>query len=199
MPGNRRAWMRRGPASDPAARRARPRAAALAENCTSLPCSSRVYQLPLIPASCASSSRRSPGVRRRLTPWGSPTFSGRSAARRARRNAPSSWRCSSAGMACLRGGRRLSLAVFLLGEPSSPSRYARTLTSRLAWGAPEGAAVQGRLEGDGSSWSRLLLAYPARWDRLVAVHQPAPRWNIWCSLHSDRSGLSGRGRRVSRA
>src|SRR5690606_21995592 len=41
----------------------------------------------LTPARAASSSRRRPGVRRRPTPTGNPTSSGRTRARRARRNA----------------------------------------------------------------------------------------------------------------
>ncbi len=39
------------------------------------PCSSQVYQVTPTPASCATSSRRSPAVRRRCPP-GSPTSSG---------------------------------------------------------------------------------------------------------------------------
>src|SRR3984885_949859 len=61
----------------------------------SRPCSSQVYQVTPTPASCASSSRRSPGVRRR--PMGvRPTCCGAIRSRRSRRNAPSSRRRSSA-------------------------------------------------------------------------------------------------------
>ena len=55
------------------------------------PCSSHVYQVTPTPASCASSSRRSPGVRRRK-PGGRPTSAGLILARRDRRNAASSAR-----------------------------------------------------------------------------------------------------------
>jgi hypothetical protein len=55
------------------------------------PCSSHVYQVMPTPASRASSSRRSPGVRRR-GPGGSPTSCGVTCSRRARRNLASSAR-----------------------------------------------------------------------------------------------------------
>src|SRR6266536_4850235 len=72
---------------------------ALAESWTSLPCSRRVYQLTLISASSATSSRRRPGVSRRFDRLGSPTSWGCSAPRRMRRNAPNLSRCSMLGMA----------------------------------------------------------------------------------------------------
>ena len=50
------------------------------------PCSSRTYQSTPMPASDATSSRRSPGVRRRSR--GSPSSSGRRRSRRARRKSP---------------------------------------------------------------------------------------------------------------
>lgn len=53
------------------------------------PCSSHAYQELLMPASAATSARRSPGVRRRGEP-GSPTSAGASRSRRERRNAPNS-------------------------------------------------------------------------------------------------------------
>ena len=65
------------------------------------PCSSQVYQVTPTPASCATSSRRSPAVRRRCPP-GSPTSSGVIRSRRLRRNAASS-RCLPA---CLRAAFR---------------------------------------------------------------------------------------------
>ena len=55
------------------------------------PCSSQVYQVTPTPASSATSSRRSPGVRRR-EPGGMPKSPGLSRARRAFRNSPSSAR-----------------------------------------------------------------------------------------------------------
>ena len=55
------------------------------------PCSSHVYQVTPTPASWATSSRRSPGVRRR-SPGGSPACSGEIRSRRLRRNAASSAR-----------------------------------------------------------------------------------------------------------
>src|SRR5580692_6827270 len=51
------------------------------------PCSSHVYQGALTLARCATSSRRSPGVRRRAT--GKPSAAGSSFARRYRRYVPS--------------------------------------------------------------------------------------------------------------
>ncbi len=53
------------------------------------PCSSQVYQVTPTPASWASSSRRSPAVRRRV-PAGRPTSSGLIRSLRLRRNAASS-------------------------------------------------------------------------------------------------------------
>ena len=58
------------------------------------PCSSQVYQVTPTPASCATSSRRSPAVRRRCPP-GSPTSSGVIRSRRLRKNAASSSRRST--------------------------------------------------------------------------------------------------------
>jgi hypothetical protein len=55
------------------------------------PCSSHVYQVTPTPASSATSSRRSPAVRRRV-PGGKPTSCGRNPPRRAFRNSPSSVR-----------------------------------------------------------------------------------------------------------
>ncbi len=60
---------------------------------TSRPCSRNVYQVVLIPARFASSSRRNPGVRRRGEP-GRPTSDGAVRSRLARRNEPSSCRRS---------------------------------------------------------------------------------------------------------
>src|SRR5690606_7067609 len=57
------------------------------------PCSSHVYQVSDTPASIATSSRRSPGVRRRPAE-GSPTCSGVTASRWARRNSASAARWS---------------------------------------------------------------------------------------------------------
>src|SRR5580704_4261672 len=64
----------------------------------SRPCSSQVYQVMPTPASRATSSRRSPGVRRR-GPGARPTSSGRTLARRALRNRPSSARTGRPGAA----------------------------------------------------------------------------------------------------
>src|SRR5579859_635339 len=58
---------------------------------TSRPCSSHVYQVVPTPASCATSSRRRPGVRRRPLPR-SPTSSGLMLARLVRRKSASSAR-----------------------------------------------------------------------------------------------------------
>src|ERR1700680_2543448 len=55
-----------------------------AEGCTSRPCSSQTYQEVPILASWATSSRRSPGVRRRK-PGGNPTSPGDRLARRLRK------------------------------------------------------------------------------------------------------------------
>src|SRR5258708_3982993 len=54
------------------------------EGCTSRPCSNQTYQEVPILASCATSSRRSPGVRRRI-PGGNPTSVGARLARRLRK------------------------------------------------------------------------------------------------------------------
>src|SRR5690606_36115965 len=70
------------------------------------PCSIHVYQETPTPASSATSSRRSPGVRR-LPASGSPTWLGDTLARRAMRNRPSSRRCG--------GATRLVEAVFPIG------------------------------------------------------------------------------------
>src|SRR5690349_1828223 len=51
------------------------------------PCSSHVYQVTLTLARCATSSRRRPGVRRRVA--GRPSASGLTLARRARKYVPS--------------------------------------------------------------------------------------------------------------
>lgn len=53
------------------------------------PCSSQVYQVTPTPESCATSSRRRPGVRRRK-PGGIPTSAGVTRARRPRRKPASS-------------------------------------------------------------------------------------------------------------
>ena len=58
------------------------------------PCSSQVYQVTPTPDSCATSSRRSPAVRRRC-PLGSPASSGVIRSRRLRKNAASSCRLSA--------------------------------------------------------------------------------------------------------
>jgi hypothetical protein len=63
----------------------------------SRPCSSHVYQLTPTPAKSATSSRRSPGVRRRV-PLGSPTLLGARRERRTRRNEASSERFEAASM-----------------------------------------------------------------------------------------------------
>jgi hypothetical protein len=59
--------------------------------------SSQVYQVALIPASCATYSRRSPGVRRR-GPGGNPTSAGNCRSRRVRRKLLSSCRRMSSGV-----------------------------------------------------------------------------------------------------
>jgi hypothetical protein len=51
-----------------------------------------VYQATLTPASCATSSRRRPGVRRRPPPLGKPASCGDSRSRRLRRNSASAAR-----------------------------------------------------------------------------------------------------------
>lgn len=53
------------------------------------PCSNHVYQVTPTPASCATSSRRKPGVRRR-DPTGNPTSAGPIRSRRDRKNADNS-------------------------------------------------------------------------------------------------------------
>src|SRR5262249_26055194 len=58
------------------------------------PCSSQVYQVTPTPASCATSSRRRPGVRRR-GPGGRPTSSGVTRSRLDRRKLASSVRRSA--------------------------------------------------------------------------------------------------------
>ena len=73
--------------------RARP-CRASTEGRTSRPCSSHVYQVVPTPASSATSSRRRPGVRRRV-PGGRPTSAGDRRARRERRKSASAcWRAS---------------------------------------------------------------------------------------------------------
>ncbi|MCY1546215.1 hypothetical protein D9M68_822040 [compost metagenome] len=67
----------------------------VADTLMSRPCSSQVYQDKPTPANVATSSRRSPGVRRRL-PVGKPTSSGEMRSRRLRRNSASSTRVRSA-------------------------------------------------------------------------------------------------------
>ena len=59
-------------------------ASTCSETLMSLPCSSHVYQVTPTPASCAASSRRSPGVRRRPVA-GSPACSGAMRSRLLRR------------------------------------------------------------------------------------------------------------------
>ena len=61
------------------------------ETLTGRACSSHVYQVALIPANCATSSRRNPGVRR-LGAVGSPTVSADTRARLVRRKSLSSRR-----------------------------------------------------------------------------------------------------------
>jgi hypothetical protein len=58
---------------------------------TSRPCSIQVYQVTLMPQSWATSSRRSPGVRRRM-PSGRPAIWGVMRERALRTNSPSAWR-----------------------------------------------------------------------------------------------------------
>src|SRR6266700_1177051 len=64
-----------------------------AEGCTSRHCSSQTYQEVPILASCATSSRRNPGVRRRM-PGGNPTSLGERRARRWRKKSARAWRLS---------------------------------------------------------------------------------------------------------
>ena len=66
---------------------------------TGRPCSIHVYQVGLTPHSCATSSRRRPGVRRR-GPGGRPTACGDSRSRWARMKSPS----ARAGVASSGGG-----------------------------------------------------------------------------------------------
>ncbi|CAM5622313.1 hypothetical protein RLIN73S_04216 [Rhodanobacter lindaniclasticus] len=69
------------------------RANAAADTLIARPCSSHAYQVTPTSASCATSSRRKPGVSRR-EPRGKPAASGVSAARRVRRKAFNSVRCN---------------------------------------------------------------------------------------------------------
>src|SRR5262249_15146622 len=88
------------------------------------PCPSRVYQLPPPPASGATSSRRSPGVRRR-GPGGSPTSSGCSPARGALRKSPSSARRDRSAW----DGLSLPLAIWVVVTHRSSQMV---LTKRLS-------------------------------------------------------------------
>ncbi len=106
----RRRWRRGASAPHRRGERARDRVEHLDGTANVRPCSRKVYQVALIPASIASSSRRRPGVRRRDDP-GSPTSTGLTRSRRARRNAPSSRRCCSVASLtpCLPGGPGTSM------------------------------------------------------------------------------------------
>src|SRR3569833_4760242 len=100
------------------------------------PCSSQVYQVIPTPASCATSSRRKPCVRRR-GPGGSPTSPGLSRARRALRKPPSA-------------ARRGWIAVSVIGPPRSAPTV-RTGSDIPSWGLSQrsvrsGVLVQ-RVEG----------------------------------------------------
>ena len=79
------------------------RVSAAADTLMSRPCSSHVYQVSPTSASVATSSRRKPGVSRRV-PRGKPTASGVSIARRVRRNAFNSERCMGVVIDNRRGG-----------------------------------------------------------------------------------------------
>src|SRR5439155_1595757 len=83
-----------------------------ADGLMSRPCSSHVYQDSPTPASCATSSRRSPGVRRR--PLSSnPTLSGETRARRSRRKSASSDRRAAEG-----GGASPTIDALLVPTPT---------------------------------------------------------------------------------
>lgn len=69
------------------------RSSSASETLISRPCSSHVYQVIPMPASCAASSRRRPGASRRR-PGAIPTSAGVRRARRDRRNSDSALRAS---------------------------------------------------------------------------------------------------------
>jgi hypothetical protein len=74
---------------------------------TSRPCSIQVYQVTLMPHSCATSSRRRPGVRRR--PWarcGRPAWAGAVCSRWDLRKSPRARRARSGSMEAGEGGGR---------------------------------------------------------------------------------------------
>ena len=95
------------------------------------PCSSHVYHVTDTPARSATSSRRSPGVRR-PRPGGSPTCSGRIDSRRARRKSASS--------------RRWSPELMALSQPdprAQPSVGARVSVPTVAIDVSAGRAARG--------------------------------------------------------
>src|SRR4051794_36496022 len=100
----------------------------------SRPCSSHVYQDSPTPASCATSSRRSPGVRRRPLS-SSPTLSGVTRARRSRRKSASSDRRAVEG-----GGASPTIDALLVRTPTvaDPGRMTNLGTftvNRIGFGA----------------------------------------------------------------
>lgn len=117
-PASLRRWSR----SCASRRRAPARASRIwSEGRMSRPCSKYVYQVALIPASSASSSRRSPGVRR-LPVDGRPASRGVMRSRRLRRKAASSRRRSSHGLV-------LEMIAGLLAEIYDPAATAGCCSS----------------------------------------------------------------------
>src|SRR4051794_11401543 len=95
-------------------------------------------------ASSATSSRRSPAVRRRR-PWLRPTSSGRSASRRRRRKSARAWRSTGSSMGRARGLNQGRLV------PGCADRFSRAPAGEIVAGMTRIALITGGNRGIGRS------------------------------------------------
>src|SRR6516165_1895314 len=138
------------------------------------PCSSHVYQLTPTPASSATSSRRSPGVRRR-GPGDRPASSGRSLARRALRKPPSSARRD-------RSARPVS----------ERARYARASPARASSALPRPARAPARASPARASSARARSARAPARASLVRLAISVAATPLIVSAASDKTALLAR-------
>src|SRR5262249_15334362 len=142
----------------------------------SRPCSSHVYQVTPTPASCATSSRRNPGVRRRRV-GRRPTCSGFKRSRRLRTKAPSSRRRSWAPLRCVSGmtsAGSCSISAVAIRSSMAEARGAGTggagaLLNTLRVGVPSGGQHRGMTAQTTSQASTVEQLGARAWGMLLVL------------------------------